>query len=615
MKAKKYLCIIFSVILAVVCSFPTSYAVDETIESEYADGQLIFKYEQPLQLNSSTDESENIADELNDAGVTDFEILDAVVEEEPTFLTSSVADEETIDDGMYLAEIDGDVQKICKELEKIDGIEYAEPNYLMTLDSFTMPTDTKTSTYKNYCKWYFDYMQITEAWTQFESTGSGVTVAVIDNGYDTSYIDFSTHLWDDGNGHCGYNGADESYDISLITDDSGAVISSGLHGSNVAGIIGMAANGIAGVGAAYDSELMLLKCAEYSSTSTSKYTIRLSSLVNCINFAVNNGADIITMSLSASGTVPSSIKTAINNAVSNDIAVFASAGNNAAATTTTYYPACMSNVIGVMAIGTYVKDTTVSKGFRIESTDQLSDFSNYDTTGTNQYYDVAAPGVAIVGCGTNGQATVSSGTSQATPLVAACAALYRSAYPDETVDQVYEALRNSPTRYVTTNSTVTTSTYNYKVVDAYELLNYPNTRPIPDPEIETSDLAVDPFNFYISGLEEGFDDITDYITIENGTSLFTPSENGNGTGSTLTIYDARGNEFATYTIIVYGDINGDSFADGQDAVLISSIIDSPDIYSTAQGCAANVNFDNSVNEDDYMIVANYAIGLDIVTQS
>lgn len=601
MKIKKILCIALSIILVSVCMLPYSYAENETVDAEYAEGQLLFKYEPPLTVSSFFQSaSYNILDKLEDLGVTNIEEL--YDGEEETLFTASLYSSPALDEGVYVADIDGDVLETCRKLEKVNGIVYAEPNYIMHIDSFSMPTDINTSLYKTYSKWYFDYMHITEAWREFETAGENVLVAVIDNGFLTTTSEFPTHLWNDGNGHHGYNGYNNNYDISPVKDADGNYLNDSFHGSHVAGVIGMAANGSSFVGAAYKSELMLLKCANYIQGYTSSY-ITVDSVVNCINFASSHGADIITMSLSGTGN-SSTLRNAITSAYNNNIAVFAAVGNNALSTNENlFYPASYSNVIGVMAI-----DKT--------NTSTLSDFSNYDVSGNHQYYDVAAPGCVIVGCGVDKTYVGANGTSQATPLVAACAALYLSAYPGTSVAKLYEAIRNSPTKYVQTNPDVTSSTYKFKALDAYNLLEYGKVTPNIIPNSNTA-VTVDKNKKLIYGLDEDFEDIASYVTVENGTGTaeLTPSENGNGTGSIYTVYTPKGEVFDTYTVLIYGDINGDCHADGQDAVLIASMIEFPEAFSEIQKTAANVDFDLSVTETDYSIVANYAIGLDIVTQS
>ena len=121
---------------------------------------------------------------------------------------------------------------------------------------------------------------------------------------------------------------------------------------------------------------------------------------------------------------------------------------------------------------------------------------------------------------------------------------------------------------------------------------------------------------YIYGLTEGYENISEFVTITEGTGTteFLPAENGNGTGSVFNVYDIYGDLYKSYTIVIFGDTNGDAFADGQDAVLTSWIIDSPTLFTDAQKFASDVDFDGSVTESDYEIIANAAINLDFVSQ-
>ena len=104
------------------------------------------------------------------------------------------------------------------------------------------------------------------------------------------------------------------------------------------------------------------------------------------------------------------------------------------------------------------------------------------------------------------------------------------------------------------------------------------------------------------------------ITEGTGTLEFLPSENGNGTGSVLNVYDIYGELFRTYSIIIFGDINGDAVADGQDAVLVSCFLNYPDLFTDQQKYASDVDADYTTTEYDYTIIANYAIGSDFVYQ-
>lgn len=587
---------LFNIFLCVVILFVSIpfYANAEEITAEYVPGEIIITTEADL-IDSSTTFLTSSVDDYIQIDFADNEIDNA----EKVNTYNEITEEKT-----YVLEVDGDILDKCKELEELPGVISAEPNLVFHTMDFTMPGEVSypTSTYSTYQKWYFDLMNIPDTWQEYEATGEGVLIAVIDNGYNVGGYEFPTNLWTDSNGNHGWNTYLNSADISPIYKSDGTAFSNSSHGSNVAGIIGMLANSSSAIGAAYDAQLMLINAAHYIDDDTIP-NFELADLIEAIDYARVNGADIINLSLGAFGTAPS-LEAAVNRAYNAGIAVIAAVGNSGISTETAKnIPASYENVIGVMAI---------------DKTDptQLAYFSNYDPSG--EYYDVSAPGYAIAGCHIEaGKLVGLSGTSQATPLVASCAALYLSAYPDATVDELYDAIRNSPTTKVTSNTeTVTDATYYFKSLNALELLGYGKIEPEIVFNLNTT-VTNDPYLKYIYGLEEGYSDITNYVTVTDGTGTaeFIPTENGNGTGSLYNVYDIYGDLYITYRIIIFGDTNGDSYADGQDAVITSFITVSPDSFEDYLKFSADVDFDDSVTESDYDITAKYAIGLDYVFQT
>lgn len=593
MRLKRVFNIILSCVL-IVTSLPCSVsAEDEYKNVEYVPGEIIITTSSDLIDSSST---------FVTAGVDEYTMVDF---EENEIINANVIETYTEDkeNVTYLLEIDGNINDKCKELEKLPGVISAEPNIIFHTYGFTMPTELNRTSgvYLDYSKWYFDLLQIPTAWQTFETAGENVVVAVIDNGYNINSLDFPTNLWKDENGNIGWNTAKDSADISPIYKSDGSSFDNTYHGSNVAGIIGMLANGSNGVGAAYNAQLMLINAASYLS-DVENPSFTAADLIEAVDYARIHGADIINMSLGVIGTV-AALEAAIDRAYEAGIAIIAAAGNSAVSTTVgKSIPASYDNVIGVMASD------------KINPT-QLAQFSNYDPSG--KYYDVVAPGVQILGCSSvTSSMSVSSGTSQAAPLVAACAALYLSEYPNATVDELYEAIRKSPTTNIKSNSTVVTdTTYNFKLLNAVDLLEYGKVDPDVSTNISTN-ATIDKSLGYIWGLDEGLTDITDYITLADGTGTMeiVPTENGIGTGTVINVYDIYGDLRESYTIIIFGDINGDTYADGQDAVLESCIINFTDKFSDSQKFAADVDFDGTVTEFDYSITANKALSLDYISQ-
>lgn len=600
MKIKRIICVLLTAVTVFTC-LPFSVSAKEIITADYVEDEVVFEYAPPISSGGVRRAPAAFRSMLKALGVTELKALDNYDDE---IHTSSVSSESTT----YVAKISGDVEKTCREIEKISGVRYAEPNYLLETYGYTAPLEITNglANYTNYEKWYLDtVMNIPSAWEKYQTCGEGVTVAVIDNGFYIDAADFPTNLWDDGNGNHGRNTASGNYDISPALRPDGSALNDSAHGSNVAGIIGMASNGSNFVGAAFGAELMLIKVAEDNYTASDvKTRITSSAVANAIVYARVNGADVISMSLGINNAYPTAIKNAVDDAYADSICIVAAAGNNGTGTSSLLaYPAAASNVIGVMAS---------SK----TSTSELTTFSNYDQN-NGQYYDIVAPGEAIVGCGIEaGRFSVMSGTSQATPLVAACIALYASVYPEQTVDKIFNSLREFSGPAATSNPTVSTdTTYTYKMLDAVKFLDFGATKPEIEFNLNTT-VIHDSSKEYIYGLDEGFADIASYVTVKDGTGTaeLVQTANGNGTGSQLKIYTLKGELYKTFTIIIFGDVNGDCKADGMDAVIMGCMTNGMGEYDNCVTFAADVDFDGSVSDTDIETVKKYAIKTGYISQ-
>lgn len=584
MNGKKFFAIIMSAVMFLTC-LPFNTHAENFTTMEYVEGEIIISSKKDVENNfgnlQTSSDNNTVSLDFEDIGIEEIEEIE-------TYSSENV----------YVAEIDGSVEKTCAELNSYGEI-IAEPNYILHTADFNMPSEvTGNGTVYNYQKWYFEnLLHIPEAWQEHEVTGSGVTIAVVDDGYNITAQDFPNNLWLNSQGTPGWNTYNNTSDISPIYKKDGTKFDNTAHGSNVAGVIGMRSNGSGGIGAAYGAELMLIQAANYVSDS-SKPSFTTASIVKSIDFARENGADIINLSLGASGYI-SSIAEAVNRAYNSGILVVAAAGNNSQPTSALqWFPASMTNVLSVMAID---KDDPT----------QLADFSNYDTNG-GKYYDIAAPGRSIVGCNSeNTGYTLMSGTSQACPLVAAAAALYMEKYPDHSIDELKSDMLASATEYV---HSYNSNSYYYKSLNILKFLDY-----CSPPEINVNMLTdATIYNGYFQGLNEGYTDINDYISVTEGTGsiVFIPTENGNGTGSTIEIYNKMNKLYRTLTVVIFGDVNGDCYANGQDSLLISCMLSGLNGFNltNAQEYAADVSFDNIVGTDDVDIITDYAVMKDYVSQ-
>jgi thermitase len=255
-------------------------------------------------------------------------------------------------------------------------VEFAEPNYIARI-SFT-PNDTYYASYQ----WNMRKIQADLAW-DYTTGSSAVKIAIIDTGVQSSHPDLS------GKVTAGYNFVSNNTNAN---DDNG-------HGTHCAGIAAAKTNnatGVAGVG--WNCSIMPVKVLNRFGSGS------FSAIANGINWAKNNGAKVLSLSLGAtSGS--STLSSAISSAWNAGCVIVAAAGNSG--NTTPNYPAYYSQCI---AVGS----TT--------STDARSSFSNYGAS----WVDVAAPGSSIASTYTNSSYVLMDGTSMATPHVAGLAGLLYS---------------------------------------------------------------------------------------------------------------------------------------------------------------------------------------------
>ncbi len=117
-----------------------------------------------------------------------------------------------------------------------------------------------------------------------------------------------------------------------------------------------------------------------------------------------------------------------------------------------------------------------------------------------------------------------------------------------------------------------------------------------------SSAVVDESNCLVYGILPGMADVLPlFATTEGGSLIFTPAANGGGTGSTITLNDKYGDAVDMFTLIVFGDVNGDVWYDGTDAYLVSLVANglvSASALTDAQRMAADCNHDGTIDSAD-----------------
>ncbi|CAL9409593.1 hypothetical protein SUDANB171_01624 [Streptomyces sp. enrichment culture] len=255
--------------------------------------------------------------------------------------------------------------------------------------------------------WYFDTLRVEEMWEH--TTGEGITVAVIDSGVDSSLPELEGQVLD---------GTD------LTAAQAGAHIDVSGHGSHMASLI-------AGTG----------KDAGIQGLAPGVSILPVRTLVDSINFsgderfsegityAIESGAKII--NISQSGSVSEEeLAEATSLAARHDVLIFAGTGNTGESDNRVAAPASFSGVIAVGAV------------------DRNSERVPYSSSGPQ--VSLAAPGNDVPGhCdGLTGPACIvnEGGTSSATALASASAALIWSQHPDWTKNQVLRVMLNTAER-------------------------------------------------------------------------------------------------------------------------------------------------------------------------
>lgn len=102
------------------------------------------------------------------------------------------------------------------------------------------------------------------------------------------------------------------------------------------------------------------------------------------------------------------------------------------------------------------------------------------------------------------------------------------------------------------------------------------------------------------------------------TNLYVENNSPVGTGTQLQLRDSKGNVYDTAEVVIFGDVNGDGWYDGQDAVIVSCIANGvlkKEQVGKAEYAAADCNHDGVINSSDVLILEQAGVLLAQVDQS
>ncbi|WP_226004695.1 S8 family serine peptidase [Natrinema salinisoli] len=294
-----------------------------------------------------------------------------------------------------------------EELARIDGVTELHPNYEVELvepDANDGSANDSTVTYG------LDQVNAPEVWEEFDATGEGVSVAVVDTGLAASHEQFADR--------------DEVRDNWAEFDFDGSEIESqpydrNGHGTHVAGtILGGEADGQR-IGVAPDAELIPINVFP---GMPDRQSTTLAAIVAGMQEAVEQGADVANFSLGGGGYAAIYVDV-IRNAQRAGTFIVSAAGNDGPGAEGT-----PGNVYDTLSIGA------------TDANEQVAEFSTGATVNTDEDWgpvapgdwpesyatpDVSAPGVDVRSSYVGGNDTYAelSGTSMATPHTSGVAAL------------------------------------------------------------------------------------------------------------------------------------------------------------------------------------------------
>lgn len=277
--------------------------------------------------------------------------------------------------------------------------------------------------------------------------GQGAKIALLDSGISRNHPDFSGRVIaeqcfcsaDVGTAGCCPNGRATQSGTGAALDEHG-------HGTNVGGIFA-GAGAVAAPGVAAAADIVAVRILDRNNSfccfsdvlAAFDWVRNEHPEVRTINASIGTSSLYADDCDSATGTTGLAAA-ALESLWQNGTLVVSSAGNQRASNAMSL-PACLSRALGVGA--SWDLNTPSATVFSCTdapvSANQATCFSN-----SSAATDLYAPGAYITSSGLNGGTSTYAGSSQASPLVAGCAAVIRTAVPGARASEVRAALLASP---------------------------------------------------------------------------------------------------------------------------------------------------------------------------
>lgn len=309
-----------------------------------------------------------------------------------------------------------DVEDAVAKLSALDMVEYAEPNYIVRIQS-SEDWGTQDPLYGQ--QWGLFAAKVTQLWQKSVNApnylGHRPVIAILDTGIDINHPDLADNIWTNPNetedgkdtDRNGFKDDIHGWDFINQTNHIGDYNGHGTHCAGIAAAVGGNNIGVVGV----NPEALIMPVTVMQSNGTGD----IATIVKGIDYAAANGADVISMSIGSYGYSIAE-EQALAKAYGKAVLV-AAAGNDGIDIEPRFrgapcYPAAFTFVIGVQA--------TFSDGRLacFSNTDQLGPiYTSFDEERLYNY-EVAAPGNGILSTYPGGRYKTMNGTSMACPFIA-----------------------------------------------------------------------------------------------------------------------------------------------------------------------------------------------------